>query len=180
MFSRDISKLAVRSKNGRHDHSVQFYSNDAVFLDELSRYVGGALGRGDSAIVIATPSHREGLRQRLHRLGFDTSYSRLKRRYLEFDAAETLSQFMVDGLPDAASFSEIVTHVLVKARVAAEGEHPHVFAFGEMVALLVRRATLERRSRWSVCGTIWRTAIRSRFTVPIRSPRFTAGMKTIF
>lgn len=153
MFSRDIPKHPVRSKHGRHDHSVQFYSNDAVFLDELSRHVGGALGRGDSVIVIATPSHREGLRQRLHRLGFDTSYSRLRRRYLEFDAAETLSQFMVDGLPDAASFSEIVSHVLVKARVAAEGEHPHVFAFGEMVALLVAqgnaRAALALERLWN-------------------------------
>jgi len=43
---------------------------------------------------------------------------------------------MVGGLPDAASFSEIVTHALVRARVAAEGERPRVAGFGEMVALL--------------------------------------------
>jgi hypothetical protein len=136
MFSSGISKLPIRVKNGRHHHSVVFYSDDSSLLDDLSRYVGGALGRGDSAIVIATESHREGLKKRLQLRGFDTSYSRLKRRYLEFDAAETLSQFMVGGLPDAASFSEIVTHALVSARVAAEGERPRVAAFGEMVALL--------------------------------------------
>jgi hypothetical protein len=136
MFSSDISKLPIRVKNGRHHHSVVFYSDDSSLLDDLSRYVGGALGRGDSAIVIATESHREGLKKRLELRGFDTSYPRLKRRYLEFDAAETLSQFMVAGLPDAASFSEIVTHALVRARVAAEGERPRVAGFGEMVALL--------------------------------------------
>jgi hypothetical protein len=139
MFSKRTPKLPVRVRNGRHDHSVQFYTDDAAFLDELSRTLGGALGRGDSAIVIATPAHREGIRLRLQTLGFDTDYPRLKRRYNEFDAAETLSQFMLNDLPDAALFSEIMTHVLVKARVAAEGEHPGVVAFGEMVALLVER-----------------------------------------
>jgi MEDS: MEthanogen/methylotroph, DcmR Sensory domain len=136
MFSRDISKLVSRVKNDRHHHSVQFYNDDPCLLEDLSRYVGGALGRGDSAIVIATQAHREGLKKILHLRGFDTSHPRLSRRYLEFDAAETLSKFMVDGLPDAAAFSEIVSHVLVRARVAAEGEHPRVVAFGEMVALL--------------------------------------------
>jgi hypothetical protein len=139
MSSRGIPKLPVRVRNGRHDHSVQFYSDGAAFLDELSRTLGGALGRGDSAIVIATQAHREGLRRRLQSLGFDTSYPRLNRRYLEFDAAETLSQFMQNDLPDSASFSGIMTHVLVKARVAAEGEHPRVVAFGEMVTLLLER-----------------------------------------
>ena len=68
MSSRGIPKLPVRVRNGRHDHSVQFYSDDAAFLDELSRKLGGALGRGDSAIVIATQAHREGIRRRLQSL----------------------------------------------------------------------------------------------------------------
>ena len=44
---------------------MQFYSEDEVLLDEVSRFIGTALGAGDAAIVIATPPHREGLAQRL-------------------------------------------------------------------------------------------------------------------
>ena len=62
-------------------------------------------------------------------------------------AAHTLSQFMVDGLPDPASFSEIIARVLVRARVAAEGENPKVVAFGEMVALLWAQGSAEAAVR---------------------------------
>ena len=44
---------------GRHE--AVFYSDDAVFLDSLTRFVVGALEVGDVAIVIATESHRESL-----------------------------------------------------------------------------------------------------------------------
>jgi hypothetical protein len=136
MFPSDMPHLPGHAKNGRHNHYVHFYNDDSALLDEVSRYIGGALGTGDSAVVIATPTHREGIRKRLHQCGFDFMYPTLKRRYLEFDAAGTLSQFMVDGLPDAASFSGIMSNALVKARVAAQGQPPRVAAFGEMVALL--------------------------------------------
>ena len=46
-------------------HTVQFYREDAFLLDEISRFIGTALGAGDAALVIATEDHREGLIQRL-------------------------------------------------------------------------------------------------------------------
>ena len=42
-------------------HVVQFYAEDAFLLDKLSRFAGTALGAGDSAVVIATKAHRDGL-----------------------------------------------------------------------------------------------------------------------
>ena len=41
-------------------HVAQFYADDAFLIESLSRFIGTALGGGDAAIVIATPSHREG------------------------------------------------------------------------------------------------------------------------
>lgn len=46
-------------------HSVQFYSEDAILLEGLGRFIGSALGAGDAAIVIATKSHRNGLFERM-------------------------------------------------------------------------------------------------------------------
>src|SRR5260370_15502553 len=91
---------------------------------------------GDAAVVIATKAHRDGLTQRLQWLGFDTAKAFEQARYVPLDAAETLEKFMLDGMPDAALFNEVIGSVLGQAAAAAEGKTPRVAAFGEMVALL--------------------------------------------
>ena len=119
-----------------HGHSVQFYEDDAFLLDGLSRFIGAAVLAGDSAIVIATESHREGLAQRLRSRGLDLTPAVKQGRYLSLDAAETLAKFMVDGWPDAVQFSRVIGSVITQLSSAAQAEHPRVAAFGEMVALL--------------------------------------------
>jgi hypothetical protein len=44
-----------------HHHEVQFYSDDAVFLDSFARFIAVALKAGDAAIVVTTESHRDGI-----------------------------------------------------------------------------------------------------------------------
>ena len=77
-----------------------------------------------------------GLRNDCSRCGFDTAKAFEQARYVPLDAAETLEKFMLDGMPDAALFTEIIGGVLGQAAAAAEGKNPRVAAFGEMVALL--------------------------------------------
>jgi signal transduction histidine kinase len=119
-----------------HAHRVQFYDDDAFLLDELSRSIGSALGAGDSAIVIATREHREGLARRLEARGLDITRAAGEGRYVALDAAETLSKFMVEGWPDAVRFTDLIGGVVARATAAANSEHSRVAAFGEMVALL--------------------------------------------
>src|SRR5262245_15087484 len=80
-----------------HAHSVQFYEDDDFLLDALSRFIGAALLAGDSALVIATKSHRAGLARRLTSRGLDLAPAITRSRYLSLDAAETLSTFMMDS-----------------------------------------------------------------------------------
>ncbi|HXB22593.1 MAG TPA: PAS domain S-box protein [Candidatus Solibacter sp.] len=117
-------------------HSVQFYEDDAFLLDGLSRFIGAALLAGDSAIVIATESHREGLTQRLTSRGLDLMPSVKQGRYLSLDAAETLAKFMVNGWPDQVKFSNVIGSVITQLSATAQAEHPRVAVFGEMVTLL--------------------------------------------
>ena len=119
-----------------HVHSVQFYEEDSFLLEELSRFVGAALGAGEAGVVIATPSHRAELEQQLRERGLDLRRATAEGRFVAVDAAETLAQFMVDGQPDAARFGERVGGLLARAAGAARGARPRVAAFGEMVALL--------------------------------------------
>ena len=117
-------------------HVVQFYSEDAFLLDELSRFIGTALVSGNTALVIATPSHRDGLAERLIGRGLDLSRAMRWGRYVALDARETLAKFMVNGLPDAGNFHSYLGEVIDAARLTGEGENPGIVAFGEMVAQL--------------------------------------------
>ena len=123
-------------KARKHSHAVHFYVDDSDLFEQLVPFIGAALGGGDSAIILATKSHRDELERRLQALGFDTRNPRFRNRYLVFDAAETLSKFMVEGVPDAAFFSQIMINALATAKVASENARPRVVAFGEMGALL--------------------------------------------
>lgn len=122
--------------NEQGAHVVQFYEKDSFLLDQLSRFIGTALGGGDAAVVIATREHREGLKQRLRSRGLDVAKAASQNRYIELDAAETLSRFMARGEPDEGRFIATIEPILSRAKAAAEGENPRIAAFGEMVALL--------------------------------------------
>ena len=117
-------------------HVVQFYFDDSYLLDALSRFIGTALGAGDSAVVIATQEHLDALAQRLKSRGFDLAKAARQGRYIGFEASETLSKFMVNGSPDPQRFRDLIAPALERASSSAQGEKRRVVAFGEMVALL--------------------------------------------
>jgi len=131
-----IAPGAYLEKVQAHAHGVQFYGDDAYLLDGLTRFIGGALGAGDSSIVIATRVHREGLTRRLANCGVDPAVATRQGRLLVLDAAETLAKFMVDGWPDSERFHQVVGSVVAQCRLSGRTNQSKLAAFGEMVALL--------------------------------------------
>ncbi len=119
-----------------HAHGVQFYGDDAYLLDGLTRFIGGALGAGDSSIIIATRAHREGLSKRLLACGIDTAVAIRQGRFIALDASETLEKFMVEGWPDGERFHQVVGSVVAQCRLSGRTNQSKLAAFGEMVALL--------------------------------------------
>jgi signal transduction histidine kinase len=93
-------------------HTVQFYREDGFLLDEISRFIGTALGAGDAAVAI-----KQG-------------------RFALLDAADTLAEFMRGGQPDPNDFAEVLGRTIIQVKENAGGAERHVAAFGEMVALL--------------------------------------------
>src|ERR1700730_3190896 len=124
-------------------HDVQLYSDDAYLLDSLTTFVGREIAKGNSAIVIATKEHRDGLAERLARQYPDLCLAVEQGRYIPLDAADTLSKFMVNGTPDPALFSEVVGATVSRAAAAVRGEHSRVAAYGEMVSLLWAKGEYE-------------------------------------
>ncbi|HWE84835.1 MAG TPA: ATP-binding protein [Terracidiphilus sp.] len=133
-------------------HAVHFYEDDALFLDSLSHFIGGALGAGGACVVVVGQPHRDGLAHRLAALGIDLTLTAAQDRYIALDAGETLARFMVDGLPDEQRFFSTVEPAFDRARaafirhgqpVAPGSEAASVVAFGEMVAQLFRSGNIE-------------------------------------
>jgi hypothetical protein len=114
------------------EHAVQVYRDDFTFLDSLSSFVGTGLRSGESVIVIATAPHLHELEKRLRGGWIDLDRCRWEDRYIALLAQETLARFMVDGRPDEAVFTKVVSDLVSRAR----GRGRKLRAFGEMVGVL--------------------------------------------
>jgi signal transduction histidine kinase len=135
-------------------HIVRYYEDDAALVDEIDHYVATGLAVGEPAVVIATPTHRDGFERGLKARGINVAEARRAGRYLPLDAAETLARITTDGWPDPVRFGEVVGGAL--ALLATAGSAGQVRAFGEMVALLWadgrRGAAIRLEELWNELG----------------------------
>ena len=112
---------------------MQIYGSETIFMDALEGYVNAGLRRRESVILISTAPHLHELEKRLRAGWLDLDRARWEDRYIALLAQETLSRFMVDGMPDEGLFDSVAAGLLERAR--GPKKRP-VRAFGEMVALL--------------------------------------------
>ena len=130
-------------------HLVQYYEKEGFLYDRVTDFMSDGLRGSDAAVLIATRAHREGVESRLARRGVDLSDLSASGRYHALDAQETLSRFMVDGMPDPLRFANAIGPVI---RTARSGDR-RVLAFGEMVALLWaegnREAAIRLEELWN-------------------------------
>lgn len=128
-------------------HEAQFYSDDACFLDSFTHFIGAALKAGNAAVVVATESHRESLLARLRAHDLDIAAAIGQGRYISLNAAEMLSMFMVNDLPDPGRFFKVVGDLILSATNAANGAHPRVATCGECAPLLWAQGKVEATIR---------------------------------
>ncbi len=132
-----------------HDHLVEFYETESLLVESVRNFFRPALLAGDPVILVATPAHRAAFITALEALGVDVQESRHSRRFVELDAADTLSRFMVNGMPDAGLFDQVVGGLV---RTTAD-RNPRMRIYGEMVALLWdegnREAAIALENLWN-------------------------------
>jgi hypothetical protein len=117
-------------------HEVGFYSDDRRFLDDLTQFIGAALRAGDSAIVVATESHRNSLLPKLEAHGLDIAAAIEQGRYIALNAADALPTFMLNGMPDPVRFMKVLGDLVATAAKTGKEEQGRVAIFGEMCHLL--------------------------------------------
>ena len=126
-----------------NQHVAQFFSDDQRLLDEATKFVGVALKAENSAIVVATKLHREGIFLSLQASGFGVDVAIEQGRYVAVDATETLATFMLNDTPDPGRFLGHFGDRILAATQAARGKHHRVSVFGECVNLLCAQGKIE-------------------------------------
>jgi PAS domain S-box-containing protein len=118
-----------------HPHVVHLYEADFSLVDQTAQLLSNSLLAGDAVVVVATDKHRQAFARELESL-VEMSEALKQGRYLSLDAAETLSQILVEGFPHPVRFKGLIGGVISKAIQASRTGEPCVTVFGEMVALL--------------------------------------------
>jgi hypothetical protein len=131
-----------------HFHAVRFYKDERSLCGIVADFVGDGLVAGQTAIIIATPSHREEIARGLEALSLDVTRLRDSGNLLMFDAEETLSAFMKHGVPDPIAFQATVGGIIDSAIAA----RPNVMvrAYGEMVDWLWKHDAADAAIRLEV------------------------------
>ena len=137
--------------SGDHRHRVQFYKNDRFLVWSVAEHLASSLQSGGSALVLATPEHRQAILEELGRR--EVPADSVLKRCLLFDAAEVLGSFLVQEWPDAYRFNARMKELVVRARSVSDADLSTIAAFGEMVAVLwaqgKREAAVQLEQLWT-------------------------------
>jgi MEDS: MEthanogen/methylotroph, DcmR Sensory domain len=120
-------------------HTLIFYEDDSALLDGLSQSICAAICSGNSAIIIATAAHHDGLVAFLRARCAEAHTAIIEGRLFLLDAEETLTKIMVNGQLDPDRCISVIGNYIEMLEAAARGNDPKVFAFGELVSILWQR-----------------------------------------
>lgn len=125
------------------DHFVQVYQDEVFLCEAVAEYLGTGLRRGEGAIIIALPPHREAFIRQLEDDGFPAREALHRGQLVVLDADETLARFTPGGMPDWQTFHALIGGVIAKVRL----DYPTVRAYGEMVDVLWQRGERDAAMR---------------------------------
>ena len=117
-------------------HEVEFYLGDAAFVEGFVRFITVALERGNSVILIASKSRCDNVIKRLKAQRIDVDSAIYSGSFIPLDVRETLSAFMIDGMPDESRFLEIAGKLIEQAAKAAKPDRTCVALCGECTSTL--------------------------------------------
>jgi len=131
-----ITRTSPRSVETARHHEVSFYSDQRALLENVTQFIAAALNVGNAVIVVATESHRVSLFSRLDVRGLNVGAAVKEGRYVALDAADMLSAFMLNGMPDPVLFMKAFGNLIPRTAKATKVGYPRVAIFAECVHLL--------------------------------------------
>jgi hypothetical protein len=138
-------------------HDVQFYETEGFLVSCVAEFLGAGIKHGQPMVVIATEPHRmafEASLREMHPLALDGMGTDI----VWLEARDTLSGFMVNGMPNRERFEATVGAVF--ARIMATRNYLVLRAYGEMVDILWGEGNfngaLAVEKLWNELGTKYR------------------------
>jgi len=125
-----LERVAQRDSLASHRHDLVFCSSDAVLVTSFSRFVAGALDRGNAVIVLLTDAHERSLQRTLQASQVDIALATRQQRYVSVSITELLAKVMVNGCPDPTRFVNAAEELLTEVARRA-GQHAEIAACGE-------------------------------------------------
>jgi CheY-like chemotaxis protein len=138
-------------------HAVYFYEDAESLAHTVARFIGAGLIANQSAVLIATPSHRAAILEQLIAMAVEPQKRIDQGELVMLDADEVLSRFMVEATPDTRRFEDTMMHTVMD-RLAWSGTRT-VRAYGEMVDLLWKN---DQHAAAISLETLWNQFIASR------------------
>jgi DNA-binding NarL/FixJ family response regulator len=131
-----LPSLVLEKSKITRKHEVEFYSDDPAFVVGFARSIEAALKAGNSVILVATGSHREGILQKLQERKVDISACIERGSYLAVDVGEMLLTFMRDDVPEPTRFFKVAEDLITSAARAAAKHPSRVLVCGECASVL--------------------------------------------
>jgi len=128
--SGGLERIAQGDSLASHRHGLVFCSSDAVLVAAFSRFIAGALVRGNAVIVLVTDAHQRSLQRTLQASQVDLALAIRQKRYVSVSIIELLAKVMVDGCPDPTRFVNAAEELLTEVARRA-GQHAEIAACGE-------------------------------------------------
>jgi MEDS: MEthanogen/methylotroph, DcmR Sensory domain len=133
------------------DHAVHVYDDVSELARSVAAYLAGGFRVGDPALLIVTPHHFEVFSTELERRDWDAAALERLGLLVRVDAEEVLESLMVDELPSAERFEQVVGGLVDETSERFPGRT--IRAFGEMVDVLWQRgqerAAIALEERWN-------------------------------
>ncbi|MFN2501359.1 MAG: MEDS domain-containing protein [Pyrinomonadaceae bacterium] len=139
LVSKRIAPTTDWTDMGSTEHFVQFYESDEFIVSSVAEYLIHGLKSGECCIIAATPEHIAEIENIISEYMSGLEIAKKDGRFIALNAHETLSEFMVDGMPDPELFSEVVGTIVRNAHKLGGG----VRAYGEMVGVLCSEDNFE-------------------------------------
>jgi hypothetical protein len=150
-------------------HEVAFYADDARLEEAFARVTKAALNNGNTAVLIATKSHRTNILQILRREALDLDAAEAKGKYIEVDATDVLATIMVNDLPDEARCFALVDDLVGAVATSERSGPPRIAICGECAPTLLtsgqNEAAIQLEHLWdkvtrsckadTLCGYLW-------------------------
>jgi hypothetical protein len=151
-------------------HFLQLYRSPSdSLIRNVSAYLHEGARRGDGLLVVATPDHRDALRQDLLKRGTDLQALLSSRQLVIFDARMMLGRILAAGQPDWGRFEAALGEVLRTVARGAPGASLRVY--GEMVAVLWNarqfRAAIRLEQFWNRLLEQWSFSLYCSYPIDV-------------